>query len=51
LYDVLADIAYGLAPKTKIVRAAAFSYKHADWLKKMPEARGKTVFQWGEPKL
>ncbi|MDZ7968921.1 MAG: DEAD/DEAH box helicase family protein [Nostoc sp. DedSLP03] len=43
LYDVLADIAYGLAPKTKIVRAEAFRYKHADWLNKMPEATAKTV--------
>jgi type I restriction enzyme, R subunit len=43
LYDVLADIAYGLAPKTKSDRAEAFSYKHADWLNKMPEATVKTV--------
>ncbi len=43
LYDVLADIAYGLAPKTKSDRAEAFSYKQADWLNKMPEATAKTV--------
>jgi len=43
LYDILADIAYGLAPKTKSDRAEAFSYKHADWLNKMPEATAKTV--------
>ncbi|MBW4567120.1 MAG: DEAD/DEAH box helicase family protein [Tolypothrix carrinoi HA7290-LM1] len=43
LYDILADIAFGLAPKTKSDRAEAFSYKHADWLNKMPEATAKTV--------
>jgi hypothetical protein len=31
------------APKTKIVRAEAFSYKHTDWLNEIPEATGKTV--------
>lgn len=43
LYDVLADIGYGLAPKTKIVRAEAFSYKHADWLNQMQEPTAKTI--------
>jgi len=36
LYDVLAEIGYGLAPRTREQRAEAFEYKHADWLKGMP---------------
>jgi type I restriction enzyme R subunit len=36
LYDVLADLAYGLAPKTRAERANAFTYKHAGWLAGLP---------------
>jgi type I restriction enzyme R subunit len=36
LYDVLAELGYGLAPKTRAERADAFSYKHASWLGGMP---------------
>jgi len=36
LFDVLADLGYGMAPKTRSERAAAFEYKHADWLRAMP---------------
>ncbi|MEA5497937.1 DEAD/DEAH box helicase family protein [Limnoraphis robusta Tam1] len=43
LYDVLADIGYGVAPRTKKERAIAFIYKQADWLSSMPEATVKTV--------
>lgn len=43
LYDVLADIGYGVAPRSKKDRAIAFSYKQADWLNKMPEVTVKTV--------
>ncbi|RCJ21000.1 hypothetical protein A6S26_25195 [Nostoc sp. ATCC 43529] len=43
LYDILADIAYGLIPKTKSDRAQAFNYKHADWLNGMPEETAKAV--------
>ncbi len=32
LYDVLADLGYGLAPRTRAERADAFTYKAADWL-------------------
>ena len=32
LYDVLADLAYGLAPRTRENRTLAFRYKHASWL-------------------
>jgi type I restriction enzyme R subunit len=43
LYDVLADIGYGVAPRTKKDRARAFSYKQADWLSSMSESTAKTV--------
>jgi len=43
LYDVLAELGYGLAPRTRTERAAAFTYKHADWLAKMPAAAAETV--------
>ncbi|MBC1240001.1 DEAD/DEAH box helicase family protein [Nostoc sp. 2RC] len=46
LYDILADIAYGLIPKTKSDRAQAFNYKHADWLNSMPEATAKAVMHF-----
>lgn len=36
LYDVLADLGYGLAPKTRLDRAASFEYKHSAWLGAMP---------------
>jgi type I restriction enzyme R subunit len=36
LYDVLADLGYGLRPLTRIERAEAFNYKHASWLNGMP---------------
>lgn len=43
LYDVLAELGYGLAPKTRGERADAFTYKHADWLAKMPPQAAATV--------
>lgn len=36
LYDILAEIGYGLAPRTRVQRAEAFEYKQADWLNDMP---------------
>jgi len=36
LYDVLADLAYGLAPRTRENRTLAFRYKHTSWLEQMP---------------
>ncbi|MCC6627732.1 MAG: DEAD/DEAH box helicase family protein [Chloroflexi bacterium] len=36
LYDVLAELGYGLAPRTRRDRADAFTYKHADWLGGLP---------------
>jgi len=43
LYDVLAHLGYGLAPKTRLERAAAFAYKHAAWLGTMPKNSAETL--------
>jgi type I restriction enzyme R subunit len=43
LYDVLADLGYGLAPKTRIERAQAFAYKHSGWLGTMPPNTAATI--------
>jgi len=37
LFDVLAELGYGLPPKSRPERAAAFSYKNKLWLKDFPE--------------
>ena len=36
LYDVLAELAYGAAARSRSERAAAFAYKHRQWLKGLP---------------
>ena len=43
LYDVLADLAYGMAPRTRAERAGAFSYKHEGWLAAMPKPAALTL--------
>jgi type I restriction enzyme R subunit len=43
LYDVLADLAYGLLPRTREERCLAFRYKHAGWLAALPEQARKTI--------
>nr|MBF6592128.1 restriction endonuclease subunit R [Ktedonobacterales bacterium] len=43
LYDVLADLAYGLAPRTREERADAFAYKHAAWLATLPDSTAATL--------
>jgi type I restriction enzyme R subunit len=43
LYDVLADLGYGLDPKTRIDRADAFFYKHAAWLSGLPAPAANTL--------
>lgn len=35
LYDILADIAYGVAPHTRADRAFSFTYKQREWLNTM----------------
>lgn len=43
LYDVLADLGYGQAPRTREHRAEAFAYKHAGWLAAMPTPGAATL--------
>jgi type I restriction enzyme R subunit len=43
LYDVLGEVGYGLDPKTRAERAAAFNYKHEKWLKSLPTAAAATL--------
>ncbi len=43
LYDVLAEIGYGLAPKTRLERADSFTYKHTHWLQGMPESTSTAI--------
>ena len=43
LYDVLADLGYGSAPRTREQRAEAFTYKHAAWLAGVPAVTAATL--------
>ncbi len=43
LYDILAELGYGLAPKTRITRADAFFYKHDQWLNTLPTPTADTL--------
>jgi type I restriction enzyme, R subunit len=43
LYDVLADVAYGMRPRTQRERAEAFRYKHEDWLEALPKPTTATI--------
>ena len=43
LYDVLAELGYGLDPKTRVARADAFDYKHAAWLAGLPPPMSATL--------
>ena len=43
LYDVLAELGYGLEPKTRAARADAFDYKAADWLARLPAPTAATL--------
>ena len=36
LYDVLAELGYGMAPRTRTERSMSFSYKNAEWLSNLP---------------
>ena len=36
LYDILAELGFGMAPRTRADRAAAFDYKHKEWLDQLP---------------
>ena len=43
LYDVLADIGYGQAPRTRVDRAETFTASNSDWLDAMPDATSQTI--------
>jgi len=43
LYDVLAELGYGLSPRTRTERADAFSYKHSAWLASLPPEAAATL--------
>lgn len=43
LYDVLGEIGYGLAPRTRVERAGAFGYKHDTWLATLSPPAAKTL--------
>lgn len=43
LYDVLADLGYGMAPKTRRQRAEAFAYKQEAWLKGLPAVTAAVI--------
>ena len=36
LYDIFADLGFGMAPRTRAQRADAFAYKQEDWLQGFP---------------
>ncbi len=40
---MLAEVAYGQAPKTRLDRADAFEYKNRGWLGAMPQAAANAV--------
>jgi len=43
LYDVLAELGYGMSPKKRSDRAAAFAYKNQQWLSAMPGPASTTL--------
>jgi type I restriction enzyme R subunit len=43
LYDVLAELGYGLDPKTRVARSDAFRYKHRAWLASLPASTCATL--------
>ena len=43
LYDVIAELAYGNAPKTMVQRADSFNYKHQVWLDSIPETASRVI--------
>jgi len=44
LYDVLAELGYGAAARSRAERAAAFAYKHRQWLKSLPSKAEQVLY-------
>ena len=43
LYDVLAELGWGMRPRTRHDRTMAFTYKHEDWINDFPESTADTI--------
>jgi type I restriction enzyme R subunit len=43
LYDVLAELGWGLSPRTRNERVLAFTYKHEDWIQSLPKETVATI--------
>ncbi|MCX6030428.1 MAG: DEAD/DEAH box helicase family protein [Chloroflexi bacterium] len=43
LYDVLAELGWGMAPRTRRDRTLAFTYKHEDWINALPKRAAATI--------
>ncbi|HKI31846.1 MAG TPA: DEAD/DEAH box helicase family protein [Gemmataceae bacterium] len=43
LYDVLAELGWGMRPRTRQDRTLAFTYKHEDWLDALSPAAAATI--------
>jgi type I restriction enzyme R subunit len=43
LYDVLAELGWGMRPRTRQDRTLAFTYKHEEWLDGLPPATAATI--------
>ncbi|MGB8510128.1 MAG: DEAD/DEAH box helicase family protein [Pyrinomonadaceae bacterium] len=49
LYDVLAELGYGINPRKRQERVHAFTYKHEEWLLSMPKEAQETIKALIEP--
>ncbi len=43
LYDILVEIGYAMAPKTRAERVGALKYKHGRWIKNLPPKTANTL--------
>ena len=43
LYDVLAELGWGMSPRTRHDRTLAFTYKHEDWINALPVQAAATI--------
>ncbi len=43
LYDVLAELGWGMNPRTRHDRVLAFSYKHEEWINTLPNQTAATI--------
>lgn len=43
LYDVLAELGWGMNPRTRHDRTLAFTYKHEDWMNSLSERAAATI--------